>query len=243
MREVRRQICSSLRSTGLQGFPALLYGSCARGEATADSDVDVLVIGTREFVSIELGRVTISCYPLGLLSSMRDQGALFVQHLAIEAVPLCDNRHIIERLLGRVNGPDFARIATDLRVVGNVLDCNQREYYAEALWLNRVAIYTMRTALFSMALKDNLFTFSMARIAEHFSDPQIVECYQWKYSRQADYFRFCVLRGLVERLLGGRCNNPYGSIDAFVKAERRNPCLRGLAKHRTAPGSVGAIYV
>ena len=74
----------------------LLYGSRARGDASADSDVDLLVTttGGRPYTS-DTGRISISCYPIEAMLRRARSGDLFAFHLVTDAKMLFERRPVL----------------------------------------------------------------------------------------------------------------------------------------------------
>src|SRR5258708_39106226 len=63
---------------------AMLYGSCARGDATMKSDVDVLAIVRDNPGSFYEGTLAVTAYRAGHLRAMAERGSRFVLHLVCD---------------------------------------------------------------------------------------------------------------------------------------------------------------
>jgi predicted nucleotidyltransferase len=104
-----------------------LYGSQARGDSSASSDVDLLVIGEgvlpRTVAARYLGRrLSISRYGWEELKGMASYGSLFLHHLKAEARPLCEAPRAagqLRRLLSDL--PRYRRVRRDLNAFAQSL--------------------------------------------------------------------------------------------------------------------------
>jgi len=66
-----------------------LYGSCARGEETSGSDIDLFAIHNQnKYQMIVRGRVNIALYPHELAIKIMKSGNLFALHLRNEGIPV-----------------------------------------------------------------------------------------------------------------------------------------------------------
>jgi predicted nucleotidyltransferase len=96
--EIADGLASVLRAADSDGA-AILFGSSARGDATEDSDLDLLVISThRDAIDaartisrqVRLVKVSLLTHTWSSFGRLRDEDWLFVRHLSKEAVVLWD---------------------------------------------------------------------------------------------------------------------------------------------------------
>lgn len=82
-----------------------LFGSAARGEADALSDRDILIVDNNvkrlaaRSAELEKHGASVASYTFAKLAALADKGALFVQHLKLEAVVTRDEGGRLSRLL------------------------------------------------------------------------------------------------------------------------------------------------
>lgn len=76
-----------------------LFGSCARGDATPGSDVDLMVFTTEQRVRhAAMGNISLYLYPWAKLLRDARGGDLFVCHIVHEAKPLHDPKDLVPKL-------------------------------------------------------------------------------------------------------------------------------------------------
>src|SRR6056297_553127 len=111
------------------GSPVILYGSYARGDANAESDIDVLLVGSGQYRRWNEGKVSFSYYPRPLLSFLFESGSLFALHLQKDGIvfddPSGEYQGVASRFLAQ---DDYLHLMVDLVTLANALDVTQLQY-------------------------------------------------------------------------------------------------------------------
>ena len=144
----------------------LLYGSRARGDATADSDVDLLVTttGGRPYVS-DSGRIAISCYPFDVMLRRARCGDLFAFHLVSDAKVLFERRPVLARLRRAFTfRADYRR---EIRMASDVGWCllHHASRVADEPAFNRRMAWSAHTMLVGAAAEQRRAVFSADGLA------------------------------------------------------------------------------
>ena len=147
----------------------VLYGSYARGDSGASSDVDLLIVADRPGGSRKLGIANVATYTPTQLASAR--GSLFGMHLARDGRLLHDTDHLVGGLLSLMGEPDPAVLFERIRHLGAVLDGDPSDHLGGRI---RVARYPLRTAVYVAALADGEPCFSVRELAERAGEPGLV---------------------------------------------------------------------
>lgn len=125
--ECRRNLAESLtadiRRASDRATAVVLFGSVARGDATGDSDLDLLVVASDrgQIPSIRSicrevrhPKVSLIVHTRTSLEKLWAEDWLFVKHLADEAVGLYDPRDELEAM-SRIGFPGHSSVSTEIR--------------------------------------------------------------------------------------------------------------------------------
>ncbi len=206
----------------------LLYGSYARGDNKANSDIDLLVIEQVQRVTIELPpRLSVSFYTPEHFRAMARRGSLFVLHLSEEARILVDRRTVMPSLLHAWVPPDYSRLREGMDAAAAVLDPT-RESIAPTL-LRRVALFILRSLLYAECAQRGKPSFAMSAVAHVLGDSRISLLFD-EIGVAPDTHILERSRELIGHYLGKAIKNPFGGLEALaVACCRRYPMASHLA--------------
>ena len=192
----------------------ILFGSRARGDASPESDVDLLGWTDDEFPGhVRHGSTSVALYPGELLMRLAAQGDLFAAHLALEAVPLHDPGDLLSRLRGayaprREHGTTIAA-ASDLAwfLVDHHTALSSGLVNARAAWCART-IAIARTA------ESGMLRFAPSALAAAVDSETLPVLLARRDDASSFEDEIPMLKRFVER--HGR-NRPFGTEDASMR--------------------------
>lgn len=195
----------------------MLFGSCARGDQHAASDVDVLQLVEKWRPSYDAGPLSVSVYTCARLLDLARAGSLFVLHLATEGRVIADPASTLTQILAAYRAPaDYARARDRLRQAVTVLDVDRAAFERNPDGFARVALHILRTALYVRCAEQGRPTFSMAAVARLLGEPRIEALFVPRRARS--YAFFSELRSASRRELETDGVNGLGSLEALAVA-------------------------
>jgi hypothetical protein len=195
----------------------MIFGSFARGDASEDSDIDVLVLAPRRSKPTKRGRVNVSTYDESTLREMAERGSLFVLHLRNEGRILRDDKGTLSRCLDSYRPPEtYDQLRATLRQVANLLDVDEIAYAARWNEYNELALFVLRTLLYAQFAEDGAPVFSLQTIRQRVQRKGLDGAFALKASSGPRFEQFAVARSLVEDLVGSKARNAFGTIEALI---------------------------
>ncbi len=197
--------------------PVMMFGSFARGDASEDSDIDVLALAPRPTKPVRRGRVNVSVYDETALLGMAARGSLFVLHLRNEGRILRDGNGRLWHCLNSYRAPiSYEPLRTTVREVASLLDATEVEYKQRWKGYNEVALFVLRTLLYAHFAEVGKPVFSLPVIRQRMQREDLEIALALKRSGSPQFAEFAAARGLVEELLGSKVKNPFGTIEAHL---------------------------
>lgn len=199
----------------------LIYGSQARGDATATSDLDLLALVPEQRPSLHCGDISISFYTNSQLET--GIGTLFGTHLKRDSKILWDPDGTLMIIISKMGDLDTGRLfqrATSMSTIFTTRNYDLPKYLEG---LSKHARYLLRSCLYTQAIANGQPCFSVREIASRHGDPELVNLLA---SRQSDdpnigTYNECLNR--LKVLIGDFPDNPHGSLEATIVNEWTNP--------------------
>lgn len=190
----------------------MLYGSCARGDASPESDIDLLAVHNEEMIARrETGRAILSLYPHATLRRMSSEGSLFVWHLISEGIELFDCANVFQDVRSSFTlKTDYSLERGIASEIGWSLLCEGAPVDTpEAV---KAMLYAVRTIAISRLAERNTPAFSRRDVIARFPDPDIDHLWAEKYHPAITPAGRDALRRFLERNVGRRPQWASGTI-------------------------------
>jgi hypothetical protein len=175
----------------------LLYGSCARGDYDANSDIDLLRITTeRAFIRQLDQRTTLHSYDINDLTAIARRGSLFVLHLVNEAILLKDPCGYLSIVASQFRRPSSyvleARI--NLKTAASLLDVEEVLFDQAPRGFTNAALHICRTLLYAEHADQGQFSFSLRKLAE--KDEAAATLFMLRH-KPTSFIDFLIVRDIV----------------------------------------------
>jgi predicted nucleotidyltransferase len=198
----------------------LIYGSRARGDAVAGSDLDLLAVVEQQRPSIYSGDVSVSYYTIAQVKSGR--GTLFGAHLKRDAKVLWDPTGELGAVLSKMGRVDTERLFSRAKNMSKIMGCLEVDLPKYLPGLLREARYLLRSCLYARAIAEGSPCFSVREIAQRNADPPLASLLASRQTTEpsVEDLTECISR--LEVILGPLPRNPHGSLEALIVNEWQN---------------------
>jgi predicted nucleotidyltransferase len=199
----------------------LVYGSQARGDAVAGSDLDLLALVDTPRPSTYAGGVNISYYTREQLAT--GIGSLFGAHLRRDAKIVSDVDGRLADAVEAMGDVDTGRLLQRAWRMSELFTSAERDLPKYLPGLLREARYLLRSCLYAQAIAAGESCFSVRELATRHNDPSLAHILA---SRQlgdptGDDLNECLSR--LRRIIGAFPPSTNGSLEATIVNEWERP--------------------
>jgi hypothetical protein len=222
----------------------MIFGSSARGDASASSDVDVLELAPQRATSYSVDGINISVYDKNTLREMAINGSLFVLHLVREGRTIRDPHGELRQCLDAYRAPvTYEPYYSALQDVLGLLDVSSDTYAPRWKVFNEAALYVVRSCLYARLAERGEPIFALETLRERVPSPELDTALALRGDTESNYDGFVAVRRYAEQLLGTPSRNPYGSIEAYMtNRSGTNPLVLAFGLRLLGASDCGLNY-
>ncbi|AXH36943.1 hypothetical protein DVJ78_17340 [Humibacter sp. BT305] len=212
-----------------ESLAVMLYGSHARGTNEPGSDIDVLELVADAPSPYSLGDMNVTQYTPGHLGGMAQRGSLFVLHLLTDGVIVTDPSGILAAALQQYRRPSsYVPIWNQLAIAAGAVNPNAPDASRFAVGLSRLALYTLRTAVYLHSIEAGEPCFDVDRAGEQLRIDRLPEVLRWR--RRSDFSAddLTILSDLLSAVLPFRTPAETRSTVGYAVAHSSSPDLAAL---------------
>jgi hypothetical protein len=222
---VERLLSLRVPETVVKGVPELpssvtgllIYGSRARGDAIAGSDLDLLALVPTQLPSVNVGAVSVSFYTFAQLGT--GISSLFGAHLKRDGVILCDDDGQLAAAVERMGQVDTVRLFRRVRVMSELFTTPHRDLPKYLPGLLREARYLLRSSLYAQAIATGKPCFSVRQIAGRHGDPDLARLLASRHDDEPAVEDYLGCTARLRDLIGDFPESRHGSLEATVVNE------------------------
>lgn len=152
----------------MAGDTVILFGSAARGDADANSDVDLLILKNAGFPkSIKVPPVEIQVHTKKTMLKKAENGDLFAMHIAFDGVPISDpdNFFLIFKEACQLK-VSYESEKNEALILGGFLQSNW-SLYGDLSFVNKRIAWCVRTILIALAAEERKLIFSPRGLCDY----------------------------------------------------------------------------
>lgn len=195
---------------------SILYGSCARGDYTQDSDVDILCISDHTQQSINTDRISVSFYTLPQI--LTGVGSLFGYHLRRDGIILTDPTGTLQDALENFSTFDFPLLQRKIFSLSQIFTTPEYDLPKFLPGLLREARYFLRSYLYGKSIYEGRPCFSLNELAKRHHNENLATLLS-SHRRPPSYDEYDTCLDFLEAHIGRFPPSKHGSLEATVVNE------------------------
>lgn len=195
----------------------LIYGSRARGDAVAGSDLDLLALVPVQLPSINVGAISVSFYTADQLAT--GISSLFGVHLKRDGKILRDDDGGLAAALERMGQVDTMRLFGRVRVMSALFTTPDTDLPKYLSGLLREARYLLRSSLYAEAIAKGSPCFSVRELATRHGDPDLARLLASRRDDEPALTDYFACQSRLRELIGFFPESRHGSLEATVVNE------------------------
>jgi hypothetical protein len=195
----------------------LIYGSRARGDAVAASDLDLLALVPVQLPSINIGAVSMSFYTDAQL--LTGISSLFGAHLKRDGKILRDDDGRLAAAVERMGQVDTVRLFGRVRMMSELFTAPDSDLPKYLPGLVREARYLLRSSLYAQAIAEGSPCFSVRELAIRHGDSDLIRLLASRHDDEPTVTDYVACQSRLRELIGEFPRSRHGSLEATVVNE------------------------
>ncbi|MCQ9125284.1 nucleotidyltransferase domain-containing protein [Corynebacterium amycolatum] len=223
------RIANELKTIPKSTKSVLMYGSRARGDATSQSDLDLLCLTTKPERTTKTENISVAAYTLQELKTA--SGTLYGFHLKRDAIIILDPDSTLENTINNFSTVNVDEVFSKCRYYAQIFSTLDTDFPHYAPGLYKEARYFLRSALYAKSIAENHPCFSVRELAYRYNTPALARLLSTSGDNPPTLgnIKYCI--ELMKGIIGDVHKHEYANIETLAVAiEGQDPNLESVIK-------------